>query len=352
MPFTQAELDSLASATLDFHMARGQVFAQSIQDKPLLKRLMAKKKTFPGGKESITVRVKGEYTTTIQGYAHDDQVGYANPAHIKQAAYPWREIHAGIKVTMTELKKDGITVLDSATGASTRGTSGREMTALANLLVDKLEDMSEGTARGLNLMFWQDGTQDAKQVPGIKSFVVDDPAAALVVAGIDQGANPWWRNRSLVGANAIAATSANAGEQVLVRRLSTEIRQLRRFGGKPDTALCGADFLDQLEAELRAKGQYTQTGWAGTGTIDVGVADAELKGVRFEYDPTLDDFGEGRRAYLLDARVIFPMIMDGEDMKQHAPSRPEDRYVIYRAVTWTGGLVCRQRNANGVYEIA
>jgi hypothetical protein len=45
------------------------------------------------------------------------------------------------------------------------------------------------------------------------------------------------------------------------------------------------------------------------------------------------------------------MVMEGEDMKKHNPARPADKYVLYRAQTWTGGLVCRQRNTSGVYSI-
>jgi hypothetical protein len=351
MPFTAQELANIAAATLDFHFDRGKVHSQTIQDKPLLRWFQGRQKTFPGGKENITVRVKGVYTTTIQGYSHDDQVGYANPANIRQAVYPWKEIHAGIKVTMTELKKDGITVVDSQAGEKTAPKSGREMTALANLLDDKMEDLSEGWARGMNAMFWADGTADPKLVPGIKSLIVDNPAVGLV-GGIDPATNPWWRNRALVGAGAIAANEGNAADNILIKTLQKEVRQLRRYGGKPGAALSGSDFLDQLEAELRAKGVYTQTGWAKSGRIDASVADVELKGIMFDYDPTLDDIGEARRCYIIDPKGILPMVMEGEDMKRHHPSRPEDRYVIYRAVTWTGGLVARQRNGCGVYEIA
>ena len=70
------------------------------------------------------------------------------------------------------------------------------------------------------------------------------------------------------------------------------------------------------------------------------------------YDPTLDDNSQSKYGYVLDCKTIMPMVMEGEDMKQHNPARPEDKYVIYRAVTWTGGLICNQRNANGVYSIA
>ena len=72
---------------------------------------------------------------------------------------------------MHELIKDGIEVNDSTDGKSTSKASDREMTALANLLDDKLEDMQEGVDRGFNLMYWRDGTQDAKVFPGITSGV-------------------------------------------------------------------------------------------------------------------------------------------------------------------------------------
>src|SRR4051812_11071300 len=116
MPFTVQELENITNAALDFHMDRGDVFSSTIQNKPLLREMISKKKNFPSGKENITVRVKGEYTTTIQGYSHDDTVTYKNPANIKQAQFPWKEIHWGISCTMTELKKDGITITDSTDG--------------------------------------------------------------------------------------------------------------------------------------------------------------------------------------------------------------------------------------------
>lgn len=349
MPFTLQELDNITNAAIDFHLNKGKVHSQSIQEKPLLNAMLAKKKTFPGGKENITVRVKGVYTTTIQGFTHNDTVNYSNPANIKTAVYPWKEWHSGIEVTMTELKKDGISVVDSTTGAKTSMHSDREMTALANLLDDKLEDMSEGSARGNNLMLWRDGTADPKLPAGIKHFVVDDPTAAVLVGGIDQSANTWWRNRASLG---IAATVAGAANQTLTNALIPEVRQLRRYGGKPTFAPSGSDFLDVLEAELRAKGTYTQTGWKDKGSIEISQPDAELKGVMFKYDPTLDDEGESKRSYFLDLDSIFPDFMDSEYEKNHAPARPENKYVIYRALTWTGGVVARRRNSSGVYSIA
>ena len=346
MPFTAQELENISNAALDFHM-RGPIHRQSVQDKPLLRAMKAAQKKFPGGKDKITKRAKGDYTTTIQGYTHDDVVTYANPANIKQAEYPWKEIHAGIQVTMTELKKDGLSVVDSANGRETTQHSRREMTALANLLEDKLEDMSEGYSRGMNEMFWRDGTADAKQTPGVQSVILDDPTSATVVGGIDQQANTWWRNRA-----SLALVVSTPSNLIVINKLDDEIRQLRRYGGRPNIALCGNSFIEHLEKEVRSKGTFTDRGWDREKNIEIGMADLALKGVQFVYDPTLDDEGLGKYCYILDTRHIHPSVMTGEEDKTHSPARPEDQYVIHRAITWTGGFVCWQRNSQGVYSVA
>lgn len=346
MPFTAQELENIANAALDFHLDKGRVFSQTIQDKPLLRRMMAKSKSFPGGKEYLTQRVKGEYTTTIQGFEHDDTVGYSNPANIKESRWPWKLIHWGIEVTIHELLKDGISLSDTAMGKGEQRHSEREMTVLANLLDDKIEDMIEGGERGMNEMFWRDGTQDAKQIPGILSFVVDNPTAGAVVGGIDQSAASWWRNIAVLGIN--AGTPAN---QNLIDTMEKQWLQQTRYGGNPNLILCGSDYLNAYKAEMRANGSYTQTGFAGKQS-DASFGEMAFKGRPVQYDPTLDTLGRSKYCYVLDDRTIFPKHIEGENMKRHNPTRPADKYVMYRALTWVGGLVCRQRNANAVFSIA
>ncbi len=346
MPFTAAELTNITNAALE-HYVRGKSMSQTIQEKPLLRIMMMKQKKFAGGKDNISLPVKGKYTTTTQGYTHDDLVSYVNPANLKRCVYPWKEIHAGISVTLTELKIDGISVIDSLNGDRTTEHSERELTSLTGLLEDKLEDMSEGWARGMNAMFWNDGTQDAKEVPGLTSFVLDDPTAIGSTAGIDRVANPWWRNRAVIGID-----SSVPGNQNLVNTLQREWRQLRRYGGKPDTFLAGSDYMDAYEKELRALGNYTDKGWAKSGNkMDASIDDLAFKGVSIEYDPTLDDMGKSKYGYVLDCKHVLPRVMDGEDRKTHSPARPPEKYVIYRAMTWTGGLTANQLNCNGVYSI-
>lgn len=347
MPFTAQELENVGAAVLDYHMNTPKVVAQTLQDRPLLQAMESAAKEFPGGKDDITVRVKGAYTTTVQGFEHDDTVTYGNPANLKTATYPWKLLHWGISFTMHELLKAGISISDSANGKGETRHSENEKIVLVDLLKDKVDDMMEGSARDLNEMFWRDGTQDAKEVPGLRSFILNDPTSATVVAGIDQSANTWWRNRASLG-----ITATTPSDQNVVTKLQQEWRQLRRYGGRPNLVLCGSDFIDAMEKELRAKGNYTMEGWNSKGKTDAGIADISFKGTSFTYDPTLDDLSLAKYCYVLDTRHIYPKVVQGENKKNHNPARPENKYVFYRAQTWVGGLVCDQRNCHGVYSIA
>lgn len=347
MPFTSQELAHIANLTLETYIEIGKIFSQSIQEKPLLNMLMRRKKTFPGGKDFISLAVKGVYSGAWQGYTHDDQVSYYNPANSHRAKTPWKEMHIGIKFTGTELKMNGIHVVDTSDG-STVQASADERIRLANILDDKLEDLDESGARSLNNMLWMDGTQDAKEIPGVTSWVVDNPAANITVLGINQADHPWWRNR----ANLSIVLGSDPSTLAVIHTLRNEIRQLRRYGGRPDIALAGSSFLDRLEKEAMAKGNFTMTGWQNGQAMRLGAAEPELNGVSFIYDPTLDDLGRDKRCYVLSSRDILFMPMEGEDMKRHNPPREHDRYVYYRAITLTAGLLTRRRNGHGVYGFA
>lgn len=345
--FTAQEAANITNALLDFHV-RGAAKSQTIQDKPLLRDLQAGRKTFPGGKDLITWPVKGQYTTVVQGFNGDDTVSYNNPANIKRASVAWYQLHAGITCTHDELKRNGMSINDrTGSGSGKSNHSKRELVVLTDLWQDKMEDLTEGRERGLWQMFWNDGTQDSKEIPGIQSFILDDPTAAGSTFGIDRVANTWWRNRA-----SLAIDSSTATNQNLVNTLQVEYRQLRRYGGRPNKFYAGSDFLDAFEKELRAKGNYTLEGWSKQGSIDASIADVAFKGVMLEYEPALDDLSKAKYGYWLDMRSIKMKPMEGEWMKAFTPERPPEKYVLYQSVVDTAGLCCDQLNANGVYSIA
>lgn len=356
MAFTAAELANIASAALDYYI-KGPAVANAIQARPLYDAMKRAQKTFPGGKSDIRRNVKGAYSSAFQGYTHDDSVTYVNPANLKQVNFPWKELHAGIAVTLTELKADGISVVDSLNGEATSSHSEREMTAITNLLEDKLDDLAEGSARSFNEILWRDGTQSSKVFAGVTSIVSAAPNTGST-GGIDRATNTWWRNRAFVGTNAVTSNTgpkvtASAANQTLTQFLRKEVRQLRRYGGRPGLILAGSGFINLLETEVQAKGSYTDAGFKNNGSTDIGMADISMRGVgTVQYDPTLDDLGFGNYCYFLDPNHMFLDVMDGEDWKQHAPARPPEKYVLYRGLTWTGGLVADQLNCHGVYEAA
>ena len=348
-------LENTVASALDFHV-KSDAFAQSIQEKPLLGLMTKKQKSFPGGKGDITIPVVFDYTTTIQGYEGDETVTYQNPQNTKRITFPWKELHSGITVTLTELKVDGISVTDSTTGESTSKHSGRDATVLTNILKAKLDDMTEGWARDFNKMLWGDGS-DPKKVAGLGSFI--KPAAtndAGNTGGLARnsvfGGKKLWQNRT-------GTFTYQSGQTKIIEGLRKEIRQLKRYGGKPSVILCGSGFLEKLEAEITAKGYFSMTGFNKSTDISIGVPTVLGLG-EFVYDPTLDDMlapgsltdTQTNYAYILDMEAIQLMVMDGEDKKTHNPARPETKYVIYKGMTWTGGLTVKRLNSSGLYIAA
>lgn len=347
MPYTEAELANIANASLDFYM-KGPALEQSLQDRPLLDKLLSDSVSFPGGKEFIRKNVKGEYTTEFQGYSHDMQVGYQNPANIKQTQWKWYELHEGISVTESELKVDGISITDEF-GENQSEHSEREMTAITGLMQDKMNDLVEGGMRSLNLIAWRDGTQDSLVFPGMQHIISGSPTTGIL-AGIDRAANSWWRNRARVGSSKVTASDTS---QTLLRTIQDDILQLRRYGGKPNLWLGGSTAFNKLTLELRAKGNPTFTNFTTKGAMEGGQGEIAIMGLgTFVYDPTLDDLSLQDYMYMVDRRHLKLFVMEGEKMKKRAPARPYDRYVLYRAITLTGCMGADQLNCHEVMQVA
>lgn len=368
MAFTSQELAVIADASLDYYLNKGKAFDQSLQARPLVNIMESNRKTFPGGKGDISVALLGEYgaggvNDKLSGYTHDDVVNFYTPANLTRATFPWREMHIGIELTQTELKIDGISVVDT-NGARTTKHSQREKTALVDLFDLKLQDMGEQYARSLNLLLWGDGTTDPKALAGLRSLVTADPSVGTV-GGINRATKSWWRNRARTAAfdakvTATPSLSAHGGGPVtsdpanggaLCEALQVESRQLTRYGGRPNQALVGSDFLGALERELRANGNFHTDGESIRGGADVSVGDIRHGNLRFKYDPTLDDLGLSKRAYIFDTRTIMLMAMEDEWRRKHTPSRPADQFVLFRSLTCTGQLVARQLNNALVMDI-
>ena len=331
---------------LPYH-TRGKVQSQTMEDKPLLKWLTENQKKFSGGSGTITDPVQGAYMSDnpgfLQGYSNDDQLQFSQSANALRTSWTWKEVHAGLIITWSELKQDGITIGDHQKQTEHSET---EIIRLTELLQNRMDDFFESYARAKNRMFWLDGGQDPKAMPGLKSILTSTPAVGST-GGFNRATYPWWQHRYFSG------LAVSADDQTLTRFLQAELRMLKKYGGKPDKAFCGSDFLTALETEVYAKGILTQEGFKNEGKTTFGMSKISLLGLGvFEWDPTLDDLGESKSCYVLDSRRIKLRPMDQEDDKMTTPERPYNYMVFLRDVTWTGALVATQLNANGLYQIA
>lgn len=361
MAFTADELADINNSALEVFIDKGKVWTQNVANKPMLKAFNDAAGRFSGGKEHVSIGVKsGQGGGSLQGYTHDDQVSYYTPTGIKRARFPWKEHHIGMVITHTELKIDGIDVVEDGADQDTREMSGREEHVLANLLDEKNDTLGEDYAYSLDRLIHNDGSGDPKALAGIRSIILDAPAAGST-GGLSRVTNTWWRNRAATAANAsaggqgaITVNPANGGS--LIEFLEKEWLQLSKYrnGQTRYKIFCGSDFLAGYQRELRANGNYTMNGWQGQNNADGGMDAPKFKGTPLVWDPTLDDLGLSKRCYVLDMgktglRLLY---MDGQRMKRHHPARPYDRYVMYNGITTTAVMIAKQLNTSAVYDIA
>jgi hypothetical protein len=335
----------IISAALLYYI-RGKTLSQTTEDKPTLKMLRSKQKMFPSGNQQLSEPVQGQYMSDtpgfFQGYSQDQALNFTQAQNILRAVYNWKETHSGLGITWTELKEDGITV---TTSNKTSQHSDVEATRLTGLMENRLDDFGESWQRSVNYMLWKDGTQDSAQCPGITALLPDINTAGTL-GGLSRVTYPWWQHRVNL------ALVASAENQTLSKFLRSDMRQLKRYGGKPDFLPCGSKFIDALELEVQAKGLLTQEGFVKEGNTDIGMAKIRMMGVgTFEYEPTLDDLGLSNRAYFIDTRRLQLRPMQGEENKMVDPERPYNYMVFFRSITWTGALTLKQANANGVYGV-
>lgn len=361
MAFTADEIANIANSSLETYLDRPKVYAQNIQDKPMLAAFQATAGKFTGGNEFVSIGVKsGQGGGQLQGYTGDDQVPYYNPTGTKRVKFPWKEHHIGTRVTMTELKTDGIDVEENGANQTTSPMTDREAQALANNLDEKNEALMEDYNVSLDALVHDDGSADSKALAGIGAFLFDVPTVGET-GGLNRAVYPWWRNRAATaafgsagGQGAITASATAGG--ALITFLDKEWRQLGRYsGGLGNIKLfCGSDFIDAYKMELRSNGYYSQDMSKDTEAPDGSMKDPKHGGKGMIYDPTLDDLGLSKRCYAIDMskKGIRLLYMDGNRMKRHNPARPYDRYVMYQGITMTGVMVARRLRSSGVYDIA
>lgn len=361
--FSAAQIAHAQATTLDYFVKNG-LFNSNIQMKPTLDKFEKKAKPFRGGRENISIGVKfdtgaGGTNDGVVGFSHNDTVSFYNPNNGLRANYIWREHHIGMEMSETQLKQQGIVISDTDRKLSSSGKSRGEM-ILADIVEEATKDFTEQYAKTMNDLIWGDGTVDTSALAGLRSFIQDIPTVGTV-GGLSAVTYAPWRNYSFTaafagaasfdanyGGGAITSTPANGG--ALLQQLQVTWRQLRRYGGNPDCFMAGSDFIDAMETEIRANGNYSDTGF--TKNQDGSMGEMMWKGMKVVYDPTLDDLGRAKFAYVWDSSHIYLNALEGDWKRQRTPARPYDQFVFHQSLLCTGQMVAKARNSACVFSIA
>lgn len=340
----------MANAALLWYV-RGKTLSQTTQDKPLLKWLRSGQKTYGGGNalqisEPVQFAFLSDTPGTLQGFSGDDSLTFNTMSNIQRAVFTGKEVVQNFWITWTDLLQDQISIYDDRKGGRKVDHSDAAVTRLTGILENRLDDFGESWSRNFNLMLWQDGSQDAKQVPGVQALLNDTPATGTV-GGLNKATYAGWRQRVTLG---LAPSAENS---TLIQFFNSELVQLKRYGGKPNKWVAGSAFLDAIRLELFAKGYFTMEGFQGSKATDLGMGGIHISGIgKCEYDPTLDNIAFSKRSYIFDGRRIKLRPIEGEDNKILMPERPYNYLVFLHSMKWAGALTITQLNANGVYSVA
>ncbi len=348
MPISNQDLQELAKVSLDEYL-RNMPVDQIATERPLLKKLMAGRKTFLGAKQNVVENIRKDYGSNFNWAYGEDAVVFNKRNTTEQAAFPWRRAVDGLYLDYDRLFGNGIKVREGDRGAYK--LEQNEKVQLLNLLDEQMESLKEGFMKKLDLELHRNGTQDTDAVAGLDALVATAPATG-VIGGLDGATATYWRNNAQTGiSTATAGTLAQAMEQ--------NWRKCIKNGGSPDFILAGGDFIDAYRKEI------TITNNAESGrvkTVDAGVGSGVstgmyFKGVEIIWDPQFEELQTletatvnwNKRCYFLNTKHLK---YRDDDMDIVTPVRPHDTLAMYAMVNLRMALSTSRRNAQAVLAIA
>lgn len=344
MPFSAADIAKASKAALDFYLKNDPI-DQIAVERPLLAFLQANKSPFPGGVQYIVEQLRKSYDGNLQSYRGDAQVTYNTRDPLAQAKFLWTNYHDGFGMTEDEMRQNGIILNDDSEGNATKA----EVVQLNNLLKEYYYALKQGCQEGFDLRLHQDGTAGPDEIVGLDALISTTPNTGTV-GGIDAAANPWWRNYAKIGVTPTA----------LDQECEIAWRACTKNGGMPDKIFAGAAWIDAYRANAKGSIDRHIVITGQTQKMDVGVNALNFKGVEIVWDPTFEALDTidsptvpwTKRAYFVNSKHIRLRPAQGSEWVNRSPARPYDKYVHFRAMTWTGGLTCNRRNAHAVVAIA
>lgn len=351
MPFTAQQITDGGKIALD-HFLRNDPIDNVNTAHPLLKKLLEGKKEYGGALQYVKEQLRKTNDSNFQPYFGDDQVTYNKKRTVDQAAFVWGSFHDGFTLNEDELAQNSIIVTDDKSA----NASDAEMKQLTNLLSENTETLKLGMQEGMDLMLHLDGTQNAKNIPGLDLLVSTTPAVGTI-GGIDASlaANAYWRNYAK-----LSIATGTAGN--LINEIEIAERTATRFGGMaPDFYLAGSSFIDayrkDCEATMTRMITTPQKGGVGLDPMATGLY---IKGKEVIWDPTFDTLDTlyapgtpwAKRCYGINSKYLKLRPIQGHWMVSRNPPRVYDRYSYYWALTAKAAMTTGKRNAHYVLAIA
>jgi hypothetical protein len=346
MPFSPEQLSYGATHAINYFM-RNKPIDQVNTERPLLKRLLANRRDWPGGLQYVVENLRVSNDSNFQSYFGDQQVTYNRKRTLAAAKFTWGSFHDGFGLNEDELAQNGVTMTDDRQSTPTDA----ERVQLVNLFEENMETLKEGFQEHFDIMVHRDGTQSPTDLPGL-DHIVDLTPATGIVGTIDAGSEPLWRNYAKT---AIPAANLVSEAEIAWREV------VRRGSTAPDFILAGAAAYDAYvsNANNTINRQIVVNGRGGT-TVDASTTGAFFHGVEIVWDPVFDVLDTldapaipwSKRMYMLNMRHLSLRPIKGHWLVPRKPPRVYDRYVHYFALTAKAALTTNKRSAQAVLAIA
>ena len=380
-----ADITQLGYVALQNYL-KNKPIDQVATERPLLKALMAKKKTWGGGKENIVEQIRTGYDNNFEWFGDSalntsSAVTYNTRDTVRQAYYPWNSAHAGFQFSEDYLLGNGILIGDSQ---SPRNSSAAGLVQLTNVFNESMEVLRLGFEKILDQSLHLDGTITvgggtslaAKAINGL-DFLVPFDSRSGTVGGINRatGGNEYWRNNFDTGSglNTFGTTSPTgyAGANLLTP-MHTMWRACQKNGGSPNFILAGTDFIKSYEIAADAKeSRYAvqpgtaQAPWNMDPSLEIKdggtFTGLFFQGVPIIWDPVFEDIDAisgstpsngtsvlwAKRCYMLNLNHLSLRPIQDNDMIARKPPREHTSYNYYWGMTWRGALTANRMNCHG-----
>ena len=361
MPVTAAELAQYGKSSIDLYLKNDPI--DSINpERPLLKKLMAKKKETTGGKEYLVVQIRKGNDSNFQSFYGSDTVTYNRKDTLEQAKYDYANFHDGFTLHEDDFIRNGVSVTEGGPG---KQATGSEKVTITNLLKEQIETLRQGFEESFDLTVHTTSTTDlTTPIPGMDaagsgvgglSEAISLTPTTGTYGTIARSGNAFWQNHV-----AIDLTTGTSGN--ILTRMRQAWRACTKYGGMPDCILVGQTFLDEyVDHMLEVYGQVNYGGTAKKG-IEGAESGVFYQGVPMVWDPTFDALDAdsietgtrtwAKRCYFINTKFLKLMPIKGQDMVSRTPPRVYNKYEYYWALTTRFYLVNTRPTAHAVLSLA